>query len=356
MKKKKIYFILPGLTFGGAERIIYTLLRNLNSDFFDFTLILFKNIDFPTEGLDNVNIIELNIERIRFSIFKILPIILKDKPDLIFSGWGEISAFLSPFIPLLKKTKFISRETNVVSKHVTRKEIKFFYKFYNNYHKIIAQSDDMRVDLIKNFRIKETKISKINNPVDFDFIESKLSNSVYPKSFSSDKKNVVAIGNLSSRKGFDNLLKVFSYLKNKDVVLHILGDGRDKELLHQMKKDWALDNVIFHGKQSNPYEFLKYADLFVLSSRYEGFPNVLLEAGACGVYALANNCPGGINEIVQQGINGEVANIEAHEQFAAKIMELLSQKYDKGVIQNSIRSRFSKDIILKKYEDLLEQI
>jgi glycosyltransferase involved in cell wall biosynthesis len=54
---------------------------------------------------------------------------------------------------------------------------------------------------------------------------------------------------------------------------------------------FRLKNVIFHGRQENPYQFLKYADLFILSSRYEGFPNVLLEAGACGTYSLANNCP-----------------------------------------------------------------
>ena len=58
--------------------------------------------------------------------------------------------------------------------------------------------------------------------------------------------------------------------------MHILGDGRDKEILLEMKQNLGLENVIFHGIQKNPYPFLKYADLFILSSRYEGFPNVLL--------------------------------------------------------------------------------
>ncbi|MBB6370289.1 glycosyltransferase involved in cell wall biosynthesis [Chryseobacterium shigense] len=352
--KKKVYFLLPGLTFGGAERIIFTLLNHLDEDKYEFTLLLFKNVDFPTLELKkNIKVRELGIERIRFSVLKILPIIHKEKPDIFFSGWGEISAFMSPFIPFLKSTKFISRETNVVSEHVSRKEIKFFYNFYNNYHRIIAQSDDMRKDLIDNFNIKDEIITKINNPVDFDFIDGKLNISVKPESFKYNYKNVVAIGNLSARKGFDNLLKVFSRLKNENVLLHILGDGQDKEVLLQMKDFLGLKNVIFHGKQDNPYQFLKYADLFILSSRYEGFPNVLLEAGACGTYSLANNCPGGINEIIQHQVNGEISDIENYEEFSLKIMKVLQGNYDRDGIRNSIRSRFSKDIILDKYEKVL---
>ena len=208
----------------------------------------------------------------------------------------------------------------------------------------------------KAIKIKKDKLIKINNPVDFSFIEEKLENATKPESYREGYKNVVAIGNLSSRKGFDNLLKVFVKLKQHKVLLHILGDGRDKELLHQMKLNLGLENVIFHGVQKNPYPFLKFADLFVLSSRYEGFPNVLLEAGACGTYALANNCKGGINEIIQPKINGEISDIENHEVFAAKIVEISEQIHDSEAIKNSIKSRFSKEMILEKYFEVFESI
>jgi len=164
---------------------------------------------------------------------------------------------------------------------------------------------------------------------------------------------VVAIGNLSARKGFDNLLKVFSRLKNENIMLHILGDGKDRDVLLQMKEFLGLKNVIFHGRQDNPYQFLKYADLFILSSRYEGFPNVLLEAGACGTYSLANNCPGGINEIIQHNVNGEIANIENYDDFAQQIIKVMHENYNRDAIKNSIRSRFSKNIILDEYEKVL---
>lgn len=350
-------FILPDLETGGAERIVTTIANHLSRDRFEPKILLLRKqggyLDFLNKDIE---IIDLNIERIRNSLKPILSQIYRRKPDIVFSGFGEVNAYLSLFIKLFPRIKFIARETNVVSEHVTRKEIKFFYNFYNNYQQIIAQSDDMMNDLVHNFNIKKHKITKINNPVDFDFINEKLLISTKPESFQYNYKNVVAIGNLSARKGFDNLLKVFSRLKNEKIILHILGDGRDRELLNQMKDFLGLKKVVFHGRQENPYQFLKFADLFILSSRYEGFPNVLLEAGACGTYSLANNCRGGINEIIQDRINGEISDIENHEDFAQKIMQILHQSYDQDAIKNSIKSRFSKEIILDRYEKILLEL
>lgn len=354
MKKISVMFILPDLETGGAERIVTTIANHLSRDRFEPKILLLRKKGGYLNFLkDDVEIIDINKERIRHSLKPILKQIYRRKPDIVFSGYGEVNAYLSLFIKLFPKTKFIARETNVVSEHVTRKEIQFFYNFYNNYQRIIAQSDDMKKDLTDNFNVRPEKIIKINNPVDFDFINDKLAVSSKPESFKYNYKNVVAIGNLSARKGFDNLLKVFSRLKNEKIILHILGDGRDRKILHQMKDFLGLEHVVFHGKQENPYQFLKYADLFILSSRYEGFPNVLLEAGACGTYALANNCPGGISEIIQSEINGEIGNINDPEDFAQKILNILQHSYNKEAIKNSIKSRFSKDIILNQYESIL---
>ena len=303
----------------------------------------------------DVEIIELNISRIRYSIFKIIPLIKKLKPEIVFTGWGEISAFLSPLIPFFSKTKFITRETNVVSKHVTRKEILFFYRFYTNFHQIIAQSDDMKKDLIENFKINPSKIIKINNPVDFEMIKE-LKDEIIEQDYNKSYKKIVSIGNLSQRKGFDLLLNVFQYLKNEPIKLTIFGDGRDKAELLQQKSDLQLENVSFFGKVNNPFPFVKQADLFILSSRYEGFPNVLLEAGACGTYSLVNNCPGGINEIIQEGINGEIYDINDAEGFANKIKEILDKSYDEENIIESIESRFSKKVIINQYESLFEKL
>lgn len=357
LKKKSIIFILPDLETGGAERIVTTIANHLPREIFTPKIMLLRKEGGYLSLLKNdVEIIDLKVQRIRNSIFPILRELRKQKPDIVFSGFGEVNAYLSIFIKLFPKIKFIARETNIVSQHVTRPEIRFFYRFYNNFHKIICQSDDMVEDLLQNFNLKKDKIIKINNPVDFDFINEKLHTSERPKSFVENAQHIVAIGNLSHRKGIDLLLKSFAHLKNDNIWLHILGDGRDKNLLHELKQNLGLEKVIFHGRQSNPYQYLKHADLFVLSSRYEGFPNVLLEAGACGVFALANDCKGGIREIIQESINGEVADINQSEAFALKIKETLSKNHNKQQIINSIHSRFSKDIIMNQYIDVLSSI
>lgn len=352
--KKSIIFILPDLEAGGAERIVTTLANHLPREHYVPSILLLRKEGAYLDLLHpDIEIIDIDTPRIRHSLKPILLEIKRRKPDIVFTGFGEINAYLALFTKLFPNTKFIARETNVVSKHVTRREIRFFYRFYNAYDKIITQSDDMQHDLVKNFGVKKKKIVKINNPVDVGFINEKLKESARPQEFSSQYKNVVAIGNLSSRKGFDNLLKVFTRLKDQNVFLHILGDGKDKDILIKMKEMLGLDHVFFHGKKSNPYQYLKYADLFILSSRYEGFPNVLLEAGICGVYSVANNCPGGIDEIIRDQINGEIAGIEDYDNFADKIIKALQKNNNREQIKETINSRFSKEIILQQYDNLL---
>ncbi len=358
--KTKIFFVIPDLDYyGGAERVIYNILSEIDLEKFEVTLVLFVRKGYFLQFLDpRIKIKILGVTRLKFYLFKFLPYLRKEKPDIVFMGWGELSAFISPFIPFFKKIKFIARETNVVTQHVVRKEILFFYRFYNNFKLIIAQSDDMQQDLIRNIGVDPEKIIKINNPVDTKSIEQNAEEYIDDDRFTRNKrsKKIIAVGNLSHRKGIDNLLKVFGFLKNENIELFILGTGKQEEEYQLMKKEMDLEKVHFLGIKKNPYPYLAQSDLFVLSSRYEGFPNVLLEAGACGTYALANNCKGGINEIIQPKINGEIFDIENHEGFAKKIVEVLSESHDKTIIQNSIKSRFSKEIILNEYEIILEDL
>ncbi|WP_103327346.1 glycosyltransferase [Bacteroidetes bacterium endosymbiont of Geopemphigus sp.] len=355
--KKILLFILPDLCAGGAERITTILVNHVDRDQFLPKLLLLKKAGLYLDMLKkDVEVIDIHVYKIRYSLFKLLKAIRKLKPDIAFCGYGELNAFIAPFLPFFKKTRFIARETNIVSEHVVRREILFFYRFYNNFHKIIAQSEDMKADLIENMRIRPEKIVKINNPIDMDLITKKLSSIEKPGEYFKDKKNILAVGSLNNRKGFDNLLKVFSFLKSLAVHLFIIGEGPEKKKLLELKRKLALDNVSFLGLKKNPFIYMKHADLFVLSSRYEGFPNVLLEANACGTPIFANHCKGGIDEIIESGINGEYAAIEDHKKFSQRILKILKEKERYKDLRERTEKKYSINNIFPFYYDVFNSL
>ena len=148
----------------------------------------------------------------------------------------------------------------------------------------------MKDDLVNTFNIKKDKIQIINNPIDTDFIDNKLKETIdidLPK----NKINLLACGRLSYQKGFDNLIKYFSKLNNKEKYhLTILGKGHIKdpnnqeELLYNLVKENNLEDYItFAGFQENSYKWFKKADIFILSSI------ILFERAIYGVYKIIFN-------------------------------------------------------------------
>src|SRR5690625_7799578 len=118
-------FFLPNLNQGGAEKVIATLANELNREKFKITIVLFeKEGHFLNALKEDAEILELNTSRIRYSIFKIIALIRKHKPEIAFFGWGEIAAYIAPFIPLFRRTKLISRHTNLLHKNENDKEIR----------------------------------------------------------------------------------------------------------------------------------------------------------------------------------------------------------------------------------------
>ena len=356
--KKKICFITPSLGGGGAERVAFHLLNNININNFDLSvIIIYKDKGNYLKDLrKEVKKIFLEKDKIRYSIFSLYKILKIEKPDSVVVFSFDLMMLMGVFIiPFFKDICFINRQLNILS----MQNFNFFKKLllriaYKNFDKIITQSKDMTEDLLENIDISREKIAEINNPVDMDKIE-KFSNEKIEIEFDRTNKNLLCVGRLASQKGFDLIIKVMLLIEDKNIKLYILGDGEEKEnLLNLIKKLNLEEKVFLLGRKSNPYVYMKNADLFILSSRYEGFPNVLIEAGACGLYSICNNCPGGINEIILENINGNIVNF-SNEKLAAEIIEesLLLNK-DKKEIKESVKNRYSLDKIINKYEIILK--
>ncbi len=357
MKRKRILFFLPFMNGGGAERVILTLLKHLNRKKYEPILVMLRK-----EGRylplipDDIKVIDLQATQARYAIFKIIQVIKETQPDIVFTTLAYLNLIIAMLRPLFSKNIiFIARESNTVS--VRNKREKYprlfdwlYKKVYKNFDFIVTQAKFMRDDLIDNYGINRDKLVTIYNPVDIENIEKKAQQ--YIDGLSDDQYNLLAVGKLGYQKGFDMLLSIMTKLDER-YHLTILGEGSDKEHLEQqIKKLHIADRVTLAGFSDNPYAYMKRADLFVLSSRYEGLPNVVLEANACELPVVAFDSPGGTAEIIDEGMNGFLVAPFDEKEFASTIEKARNFHFDKEAIMIETKENFAIEKIIKEYEKL----
>lgn len=182
----------------------------------------------------------------------------------------------------------------------------------------------------------------------------------HSKSVLTGRKKIVAMGRLAPQKRFDLLLKAFYDLGPlKDVTLTILGEGPLRPRLEALRNELGLDDSVFlPGLIANPGSILRQADIFVLSSEYEGFPNALIEAMACGCAVVSFDCPTGPREIIRQGYNGIlVAPLDVQGLCVAMQQLLTDDSLRANLAQKalSVREIYSTEKIMLLWEDAFNQ-
>ncbi|MEA2111203.1 MAG: glycosyltransferase [Campylobacterota bacterium] len=360
--KKSILFILPSPNGGGAERVVLNILQHLSREkFIPSLLLLSREGPLADEIPDDVKVIDLKTKHARYAIFKIIKAIHTLSPDIVFSAFGYLNLIISCFIPLFKKEiHFIARESNTVS--IKNPQEKFprlfnwlYRRFYKNFELIIAQSEYMKNDLVVNYEIAKQKIHVIYNPVNVAKIRaySQETPTSYPIK---NRVNLLCVGRLNYQKGLDRLLHAMAQL-DSTFHLSILGDGSLLQELKQLSHDLNItDRVSFLGYQSNPYSYMSQADLLILPSRFEGLPNVVLEANSCGLPVVAFNSPGGTAEIINDKINGFLVQDGDIELLATTIHLASKFPFEKQLIKNTIITSYNIDKVIKEYEDIFQTI
>jgi len=362
-KKQKILFVIHELKLGGAERVIVSLMNHISREKYNIHLIVFKDIgELFNEVRKDITIHNLKASSVKKGTLSLIKQIHYIQPDIVFSGIGFLNGMLSFFIPLLnllsrRKIYWIARETSIVS---LRREkyprlIPWLYRnSYKNFDRIVCQSEYMREDLLKVYSIPSHKVTIINNPVDTDRVMQRaLEPLAY--NFSKDKTNIVAVGSLREVKRFDLLLEAFALLGD-DYTLTIVGKGKEILALKAYSIRLGISGAVnFVGQQSNPYGYMQKADILVLTSEFEGFPNVLLEANSCGTPVIAFDCPGGTRDIVKEGLNGILVPCKDTKALAQVIKSYKNFNFDAEAIRSYISSHYGLSEIIKQYEKLFDR-
>jgi len=207
-------------------------------------------------------------------------------------------------INVLSKQKeiILTSERNMISSYGTGPIKKIIQRFISNSsNKVIALSEGVKYDLVNMFHIQSSKIITIYNPIDLEYIKNNQNEEVMDYTFIKENIYIINIGRLTTQKGQINLLKSFKILisKYENLRLLILGDGELRNDLKNFIINEKLDNTVtLLGFKSNPFPYLNNSNIFVLSSLYEGFGNVLLEAMACKLPIISTDCFSGPREII----------------------------------------------------------
>tara|TARA_R110002111_G_scaffold110212_5_gene169543 strand:+ start:19975 stop:21129 length:1155 start_codon:yes stop_codon:yes gene_type:complete len=228
---------------------------------------------------------------------------------------------------------------------------------------VISNSYGNAGDLVDNFEVPSDKMKVIHNPIDLEKINTTKPNTSF---FDSEKFNIITLGRLDIGKNHEMLIRAIHQLQNPILRLYIFGVGDLHEEFEKLIEKLGLKKQVFlMGFSPNPYQYLKSADLFIFGSNHEGFPNVILEAMACGLPILSTNCQSGPSEImelktVKEDIMitdyGILVPIKNTDLMAKGISYFTENKTYAETCKTNGKSRikdFEKDTILKKYIDLI---
>ena len=374
---KNLLMIITKLTNGGSERAM-SLLANSLSEFYNVKLVTFDNSN--QDYNSDVEIIDLGTKSSNNKLKKIIHFIKRVCMIKKIKRKYKIDCTIS-FLPgpnvincmTRTKDKVIISVRNMQSK----KEKNLFRDIANQISfskadKIITVCENVKNDIISNYKVKKEKVYTIYNTYDKNEIDSKKTEKINEEELQG-KKIIITIGRLIYQKGQWYLIRAFKEVLKKipDARLVILGRGELEQLLQEVIKVNGLEGKVYlYGYKKNPYKYLYRSSVFVLPSLFEGMSNTLLEAMASEVPIITTDCEGANKEILDDKCaiitkccdgkfyKGEQLTKEEIELQNA-IINLIQNKELANRLRQGAKEKiklFEKDEIIKKWLDIVEKI
>jgi glycosyltransferase involved in cell wall biosynthesis len=354
-QKIKLLILTPTLECGGSEKFVSLVCEHINTNIFSVCLVVIDNSN-PFYEIKHaaVEIIDLKKNRVLFSLPAIRKTAENFKPDIIFSTANHLNLYLAIFKNRFSSNiKFIAREASIVSINSRQAKMPALYtklikKYYRRFDMIICQSAYMQQDLITHYRVSAEKAMVIHNAT-----PDVLRTPTQPvKQNNEQVYKFITVARLSDEKGLERLIHAVRML-SIPFTYYIIGEGSKRNELQQLIDELQLqDKVFLAGQKKSPFSGLEDADLFLMGSYYEGFPNVLLEAGAHGIPVVAINVPGGIAEIITAGKNGLLVEDNDVIAFTAGIKKALVTYFDRDQIIETTQKSFSVSSMMAAIENI----
>ena len=346
---------------GGSQKVCVNLSNELSNTHNVDLIIIGKDLSLLNEVSNRVNIIKFNSDKVSFGFFKLFKFFYKNKSKNVISFLNHVNLFCM-LIKLFLNFNLIITIHNVIKppsglKNYKQKIILFLSNFlFKKADHIISVADYVKNDLKKNFNIKP---KRIYNPVIYKKIMNKKeykNKKILNINNLKEKKYLLHIGTFDEQKNHMLLLEFFKLVSikyNKKYKLVLLGDGhKRKEIENKIKKLSLQKEVLLLGNVNNPAYFMKYAFCFVLTSKWEGLPMVIIEAMQFKKPIIASQCPGGIREVLPHGKMGFCEKLDKNI-FLKKLNQIVkSQK--KIQDYGEILKKFSIETQTDKYRSLLK--
>ncbi|MER3434608.1 MAG: glycosyl transferase [Leptolyngbya sp. ERB_1_1] len=367
--KPLISVFLPALVGGGAERAMLYLAIGLAERGWRVDLVLAEAKGAYLDHVPpEVRLIDLQA---KFPVILSKTIALrrylqKEQPAILFSAldilssafWAREGASVPTRIVMCVQTYLSEQFRSHQGQTIGKLRSRMVRWFYPKSDAIVAASWGTAKDVAELTKLPLERIHVIYNPVITQDVFQKSEEPLEHPWFNPGEPPVIlGIGRLVSQKDFPTLITAFAKVReNRPARLMILGEGEKRASLEELIQKLGLErDVALPGFAENPYAYLSRAALFVLSSRFEGFGNVVAEALACGAPVVSTDCPSGPAEILECGKYGRLIPVAAPSVMTSAILEMLDTPVDRATLKR--RSlEFERDRIVDQYVALVESL
>jgi glycosyltransferase involved in cell wall biosynthesis len=324
----RLAIFAPSMAQGGAERGALKLAEGLTQRGFEVDLVL-AAAEGPRlpEVSPDVRIVDLRARRVLTSLPGLMRYLRRERPLALTSYLDHANVIALTACRLVRYGgRVVVVEQNTLSeaaKHGKSRRDRLMPQIvravYPRADYVVGVSEGVVDDLARFTSLPAEKLKVVFNPIVTPDLKERAKEPVEHPWFSDGSKVFIAVGRLRPQKDFRTLLHAFSRVRaTRPARLLILGEGPERSELEDLIRELGIaDDVSLPGSVENPYAYLSRAVAFVLSSRWEGLPTVLIEALACGLPVIATDCPSGPKEILAGGRYGKLVRVNAVEDLAA---------------------------------------